>query len=88
MLNLGYCFGIRSECRICEAVHFNLACRRFCRLDLDDLEQASRPVREYLAAREEVNDPKEPARAAHGNLDGSALDELFDRSGSRHQPRC
>lgn len=133
MLILGYCFGIRSERRLCEEVHLNLAYRWFCRLDLDDpvpdhstfsknrhgrfresqafrllfetvlqrcmaeglvkgegfatdasiikadaqrqrrveggetvdwgdSEQASRPVREYLAALEEVNDPKEPER--------------------------
>ncbi|MBD9362347.1 transposase [Methylomonas fluvii] len=133
MLILGYCFGIRSERRLCEEVHLNLAYRWFCRLDLDDPvpdhstfsknrhgrfresqafrllfetvlqhcmaeglvkgegfatdasiikadaqrqrrvegndtvdwgdpEQASRPVREYLAAIEDINDPKETAR--------------------------
>jgi transposase len=135
MLILGYCFGIRSERRLCEEVHVNLAYRWFCRLDLDDPipdhstfsknrhgrfrdsqvfrqvfesvlkrcmaeglvagegfatdasiikadaqrqrrvegdsdnpidwgdpEQASRPVREYLAALEETNDPKESSR--------------------------
>lgn len=36
MLLVGYCFGIRSERRLCEEVHLNLACRRFCRLDLSD----------------------------------------------------
>lgn len=36
MLLVGYCFGIRSERRLCEEVHLNLACRWFCRLDLDD----------------------------------------------------
>lgn len=34
MLLIGYCFGIRSERRICEEVHLNLAYRWFCRLDL------------------------------------------------------
>jgi len=34
MLLIGYCFGIRSERRICDEVHFNLAYRWFCRLDL------------------------------------------------------
>lgn len=133
MLILGYCFGIRSERRLCEEVHLNLAYRWFCRLDLDDPvpdhstfsknrhgrfresqafrllfetvlqrcmteglvkgegfatdasiikadaqrqrrvecgetvdwgdpKQASRPVREYLAALEEINDPQEPTR--------------------------
>ena len=36
MLLLGYCFGIRSERRLCEEVHLNLAYRWFCRLDLTD----------------------------------------------------
>ena len=35
MLIVGYCFGIRSERRICEEVHLNLAYRWFCRLGLD-----------------------------------------------------
>ncbi len=34
MLVIGYCFGIRSERRLCEEVHLNLAYRWFCRLDL------------------------------------------------------
>ncbi len=36
MLLIGYCFGIRSERRLCEEVHLNLAYRWFCRLDLSD----------------------------------------------------
>ena len=36
MLILGYCFGIRSERRLCEEVHLNLAYRWFCRLGLED----------------------------------------------------
>ena len=35
MLIVGYCFGIRSERRLCDEVHLNLAYRWFCRLDLD-----------------------------------------------------
>ena len=35
MLVIGYCFGIRSERRLCEEVHLNLAYRWFCRLGLD-----------------------------------------------------
>ncbi len=35
MLVIGYCYGIRSERRLCEEVHFNLAYRWFCRLGLD-----------------------------------------------------
>lgn len=36
MLLVGYCFGIRSERRLCEEVQLNLAYRWFCRLDLED----------------------------------------------------
>jgi transposase len=36
MLVIGYCLGIRSERRLCEEVHLNLAYRWFCRLDLED----------------------------------------------------
>src|SRR6204780_4530892 len=35
MLIIGYCFGIRSERRLCEEVHLNLAYRWFCRLGFD-----------------------------------------------------
>ena len=36
MLLVGYGFGIRSERRLCEEVHLNLAYRWFCCLDLTD----------------------------------------------------
>ena len=35
ILIIGYCFGIRSERRLCEEVHLNMAYRWFCRLGLD-----------------------------------------------------
>jgi len=35
MLVVGYCYGIRSERRLCEEVHLNLAYRWFCRLGLE-----------------------------------------------------
>jgi transposase len=35
MLLAGYCYGIRSERRLCEEVHLNMAYRWFCRLGLD-----------------------------------------------------
>jgi transposase len=134
MLIIGYCFGIRSERRLCEEVHLNLAYRWFCHLGLEDpipnhstfsknrhgrfrdseafrqvfegvlsrcmaeglvrgegfatdasiimadvkrrssvpgdepidwgnAEKASRPVREYLAALAEMNDPPEPPKS-------------------------
>ena len=36
MLIIGYCFGIRSERRLCEEVQLNLAYRWLCRLGLED----------------------------------------------------
>ena len=36
MLVAGYCYGIRSERRLCEEVGLNLAYRWFCRLSLTD----------------------------------------------------
>jgi len=35
VLIVGYCYGIRSERRLCEEVHLNLAYRWFCRLGLE-----------------------------------------------------
>ena len=39
MLLIGYLHGIRSERRLCDEVHFNLAYRWFCRLGLDGYAQ-------------------------------------------------
>ena len=36
MLLVGYCYGIRSERRLCQEVALHLAYRWFCRLDLED----------------------------------------------------
>lgn len=36
MLIVGYCYGIRSERRLCKEAHFNLAYRWFCRLSLEN----------------------------------------------------
>src|SRR3982750_1997319 len=35
MLIVGYCFGIRSERRLCQEIHLNLAYRWFCKLGLE-----------------------------------------------------
>ncbi|EBA18473.1 Transposase and inactivated derivative [Roseobacter sp. SK209-2-6] len=55
---VGYCFAPRSQRRLCEEVHLNLAYRWFCRFDLSDPEDwvaretdpvgAPPVVREYL----------------------------------------
>jgi transposase len=36
MLIVGYCYGIRSERRLCEETELHLAHRGFCPLDLED----------------------------------------------------
>ena len=36
MLIVGYCYGIRSERKLCDEVELHLAYRWFCKLDLDD----------------------------------------------------
>src|SRR6266496_4299831 len=45
MLIVGYCFGIRSERRLCEEVHLNLAYRWFCLLVMG--EQATDTLSPY-----------------------------------------
>ena len=44
MLLVGYSMGIRSERRLCEEVHLNLAYRWFCRLGLEGKSFSSRPL--------------------------------------------
>jgi transposase len=36
LLVVGYCYGIRSERRLCDEAQLNLAYRWFCRLSLED----------------------------------------------------
>ena len=49
MLIVGYCLGIRSERRLCDEVHLNLAYRWFCRLGLDGDVPDHSTSREYPA---------------------------------------
>ena len=54
----GYGFGIRSERRLCEKVHLNLAYRWFCRLGLDgDVPDHSHVLQEptRLLPREQIS---------------------------------
>src|SRR5579859_4787433 len=63
MLTIGYCFGIRSERRLCEEVHLNLAYRWFCRLGLDG----------------EIPDHSTFSKNRHGRFrDSDLLRELFE----------
>src|SRR5580700_6810975 len=63
MLIVGYCFGVRSERRLCEEVHLNLAYRWFCRLGLDG----------------EVPDHSTFSKNRHGRFrDSNLLRELFE----------
>jgi transposase len=63
MLIVGYCYGIRSERRLCEEVHLNLAYRWFCRLGLRD------PVPEHSSF----------SKNRHGRFrDSAAFHQLFE----------
>ena len=63
MLIIGYCYGIRSERRLCEEVGTNLAYRWFCRLGLKD----------------KVPDHSSFSKNRHGRFrDSDAFRELFD----------
>ena len=63
MLIIGYSCGIRSERRLCDEVHLNLAYRWFCRLGLDG----------------EVPDHSTFSKTRHGRFrDADLLRELFE----------
>jgi transposase len=63
MLVVGYCYGIRSERKLCEEVELHLAYRWFCRLDLDA----------------QVPDHSTISVNRHGRFrDGDVLRELFE----------
>lgn len=63
MLIIGYCYGIRSERRLCEEVSMNLAYRWFCRLGLKD----------------KVPDHSSFSKNRHGRFrDHDAFRKLFD----------
>ena len=63
MLLVGYCFGIRSERRLCEEVDLNLAYRWFCGLGLEG----------------QVPDASNFSRARHGRFrDGDVFRHVFE----------
>ena len=65
MLVVGYVMGIRSERRLCDEVHLNLAYRWFCRLGLED----------------KVPDHSTFSKYRHGKFrDCDLLRRVFDRS--------
>ncbi len=68
MLIVGYALGIRSERRLCEEVHLNLAYRWFCRLGLDGA----------------VPDHSTFSKNRHGRFrDSDLLRELFETTVAR-----
>ena len=68
MLIIGYCMGIRSERRLCEEVHLNLAYRWFCRLGLE----------------RDVPDHSTFSKNRHGRFrDSDLLRELFETTVAR-----
>src|SRR5216683_288447 len=72
MLIVGYCSGIRSERRLCEEVHLNLAYRWFCRLGLDG----------------EVPDHSTFSKNRHGRFrESDLLRKLFETVVALHERR-
>ena len=73
MLIVGYCFGIRSERRLCDEVHLNLAYRWLCRLGLDG----------------DVPDHSTFSKNRHGHFRESDLSSqaVRDRSRALHEGR-
>lgn len=68
MLIVGYCMGVRSERRLCEEVHLNLAYRWFCRLGLEG----------------DVPDHSTFSKNRHGRFrDSDLLRELFETTVAR-----
>jgi transposase len=68
MLIIGYCMGIRSERRLCDEVHVNLAYRWFCRLGLEG----------------EVPDHSTFSKNRHGRFrDSDLLRHLFETTVAR-----
>ena len=68
MLIIGYCMGIRSERRLCDEVHLNLAYRWFCRIGLDGV----------------VPDHSTFSKNRHGRFrDSNLLRELFETTVAR-----
>ncbi len=68
ILIIGYCMGIRSERRLCEEVHLNLAYRWFCRLGLEG----------------DVPDHSTFSKNRHGRFrDSDVLRELFETTVAR-----
>jgi transposase len=68
MLIIGYCMGIRSERRLCEEVHLNLAYRWFCRLGLEG----------------DVPDHSTLSKNRHGRFrDSDLLRQLFEMTVAR-----
>jgi transposase len=68
MLIIGYCMGVRSERRLCEEVHLNLAYRWFCRLGLEG----------------DVPDHSTFSKNRHGRFrDSDLLRELFEATVAR-----
>ena len=73
MLLIGYCMGIRSERRLCDEVHLNLAYRWFCRLDLDGA----------------VPDHSTFSKNRHGRFrDSDLLRKLFDQIAHEYDDAC
>src|SRR5215813_4545761 len=81
MLIVGYCFGIRSERRLCEEVHLNLGYRWFCRLGLDG--ETERPTGHSLIRSHR----RRYSHADPSAAQGPKVRRLFAGGGSHERTR-
>jgi len=81
MLIVGYCSGVRSERRLCEEVHLNVAYRWFCRMGLDGVVPDHSTFSKNRWLRAEA-----PLLPEHAGAQGDPLD-LRRRQGGRPRDR-
>ena len=93
MLIVGYCYGIRSERRLCQEVELHLAYRWFCKLDLDDEipHHSTFSVNRLGRFRESdvlrhIFERVVWAAMAHGPGQGRGLRGRCQRAGGQRQP--
>jgi transposase len=85
MLIVGCSMGIRSERRLCEEVHLNLAYRRFCRLGLCRVMTSSEPGLQFVGGR--LEDFARQLVVVHRAGHRHGADQRGQRGDGLHPPR-
>jgi transposase len=73
MLIVGYCFGIRSERRLCEEIHLNLAYRWFCLRISHQAGQRFRGKLDSRFTRRWTRISRQAGQRFHAKLDSSRM---------------